>query len=232
MLPVERHGPRWVLFDPNRKDPTRHGSYSSRSRRWAGLDPIGDFQALLWSRWLDGAELPSLPFVGARAASLDDVAALLRGEVSVREVHRLAGLFALLDWQPSQATDHVEPSGGTMSVPPAYVALRLWLELGIKPPLDSRPPQDANVARLLSLGGREHVERAAALALSRLRVNGLPWTTDPRPTGKAVARFHAEIPPDEAARMALAVMIPISRKDTLELSRRLRVPVDEQESVA
>jgi CRISPR-associated protein Csx17 len=231
MLPVERDGSRWKVPDPDRRH-ERSGSYASRSRRWTGGDPLGDFRALFWSRWLDSAVLPRLPFAGARCASLADVAALLRGEVDVREVHRLVGLFALLDWQGNTSAECVERSRASAPVPPAYAALRLWLELGTRPAPDSRPPRDGNVARLLSLGSAAQVERAAALALSRLRVDGLPWSTEPRPTGKAVARFQATIPREEAARMALAVMIPVSLEDTLTLSRRLWVPTDEEETAA
>jgi CRISPR-associated protein Csx17 len=203
----------------------------SRPLRWAGLNPLADFKDLFWFRWLDSAELPKLPFAAARFASFDDIAALLRGEVDVRELHRLAGLYALLDWQ-SSGTGQAAPSSVTRPLPPAYAALRLWLELGIDPPPESRPPRDGTVARLLSLGSASEVERAVELALRCLRVNGLPWSTNPRPTGKAVARFAATIPGDEAARMLLAVLVPILKDDTLALSRRLWVPIDEQEAIA
>jgi CRISPR-associated protein Csx17 len=221
MLPVRWNGRAWTLPE----------SLESRSLRWAGLDPLGDFKELFWSRWLDSAELPSLPFAAARFASFDDIAALLRGDVSVRDVHRLAGLYALLDWQ-SSGIEHAPASSAGVSVPPAYATLRLWLDLGIDPPSNSPPPRDGNVARLLSLGGTSEVEQAAALALRRLRIDGLPWSTDPRPTGKAVARFRATIPGAEAVRMVLAVLVPISKDDTLALSRRLWVPIDEQENAA
>jgi CRISPR-associated protein Csx17 len=220
MLPVrfDWRGRVWAVPDPP----------PSRLLRWAGLDPLGDFKELFWSRWLDGAELPRLPFAAARFASFDDIAALLRGDVNVREVHHLAGLYALLDWQSSEP-ERVKSDAG-VTLPPTYAALRLWLDLGIAPPSGSRPPRDGAVARLLSFGGARQVERSVALALARLRVDGLPWSTDPRPTGEAVAHFAAAIAGDEAARMALAVLVPISKDDTLALSRRLWVPIDEQET--
>ena len=204
----------------------------SRSLRWSGLNPLGDFGDLFWYRWLDSAELPRLPFAAARFARLADIAALLRGDVNIREVHRLAALYALLDWQNHNQpleTEQATASGAGVSLPPSYVALQLWLDLGIDPPPESRPPRDGTVARLLSLGSASGVEKAVEVALGRLRVNGLPWRTDPRPTGKAVARFTATIPGDEAARMLLAVLVPILKDDTLALSRRLWVPIDEQE---
>ena len=148
--------------------------------------------------------------------------------MNVREVHHLAGLYALLDWQSSEP-ERVKSDAG-VTLPPTYAALRLWLDLGIAPPSGSRPPRDGAVARLLSFGGARQVERSVALALARLRVDGLPWSTDPRPTGEAVAHFAAAIAGDEAARMALAVLVPISKDDTLALSRRLWVPIDEQET--
>src|SRR5581483_7184308 len=139
--------------------------------------------------------------------------------------------YALLDRQ-SLGTGQAVPSSVTRPLPPAYAALRLWLELGINPPPDSGAPRDGAVARLLSLGSRSQVERAVMLALARLRVAGLPWSKDPRPTGKAVARFCATLSDDEAARMLLAVLVPISPADTLALSQRLWVPIDEQETAA
>ncbi|QUV86481.1 type I-U CRISPR-associated protein Csx17 [Chloracidobacterium aggregatum] len=198
----------------------------SRPLRWAGLNPLADFKDLFWFRWLDSAELPKLPFAAARFARLADIAALLRGDVNIREVHCLAGLYALLDWE-SLGTGRGEASGACVPVPPSYAALRLWLELGIDPPPKSRPPRDGTVARLLSLGSASGVEKAVEVALGHLRVNGLPWRTDPRPTGKAVARFAATIPANEAARMLLAVLAPISKDDTLALSRHLWVPIEE-----
>jgi CRISPR-associated protein Csx17 len=221
MLPVRWGSRGWTIPDPP----------PSRSLRWSGLAPLGDFKDLFWSRWLDAVELPRLPFSAARFASFDDIAALLRGEVDVRELHRLAGLYALLDWQ-SSGTGQAAPSSVTRPLPPAYAALRLWLELGINPASDSDASRDGAGARLLSLGSARQVERGVALALARLRVAGLPWSKDPRPTGKAVARFSATLPDDEAARVLLAVLVPISPADTLALSQRLWVPIDEQETAA
>jgi len=234
MLPVRF---RWDVSTWTIPDPL-----PSRSHRWTGLNPFADFEELFWSRWLDGADLPRLPLDAARFASLDDIAALLRGDVDPREVHRLAGLYALLDWQSVRAGKGVprcvayrsqSTGAADRSIPPSYAALRLWVELGINPPPDSRPPRDRAIARLLSLGSARQLEQAVALALARLRVDGLPWSTDPRPTGKAVAHFTSTIQSDdEAGRIALAVLTPISKDDSLTLSRRLWVPIDEQETTA
>lgn len=230
MLPVRFRwdGPAWTVPE----------SPPSRSFGWGGLNSLGDFKELFWSRWLDSADLPRLPFAAARFAPLDDIAALLRGDVNVRDVHRLAGLYALLDWQ-SLGTGRAEQRGAGFplprtytTLPPTYATLRLWLDLGFHPRPDSRPPRDGAIARLLSLGSARQVERAVALALGRLRVDGLPWSADSRPTGKAISRFAPTIPSDEAARMVLAVLTPIATDDRFALSRRLWVPIDEQETAA
>ncbi len=224
MLPVryDRATRSWKAPDPP----------PSRPLRWAGLEPLADFKALLWYRWFDSADFDRLPFAGARSAPLGDIAALLRGQVDVREVHRLAGLFALLDWQNSDP-GWCQPgaSGSVATVPPAYAALRLWFELGIKPAPDSRPPRDGEVVRLLSIGQTEQAQRAAARALSRLRLDGLPWDEEPRPMGKAVASFEPVVPDVEAARLAVALMVPIARKDVIALSQRLWVAAEETKTL-
>jgi len=225
MLPVQYawNSSRWVVPDP----------VPSRSARWAGLEPLRDFRELFWFRWLDSATSARLPFSSARVAPLVDIVAFLRDEVDPREVHQLAALFALLDWAREGLTDSDSPSSiETLPVPAVYASLRLWLELGIRPAPAARPSRDGQVARLLALGSPAQTVRASELALSRLRTSGLPWDSEPHPIGKAVARFYPTLSSAEAARVALAVMIPISAEETFALSRRLLVPVDEQETVA
>jgi CRISPR-associated protein Csx17 len=200
----------------------------SRPLRWTGLDPDADFRNLLWYRWLDSADLDRLPFVGARCASLGDIVALLRGEVDVHRVHRLAGLFALLDWQNHVPSRVPERQGHATTVSPAYAVLRLWFELGLDPSPDLRPPRDGEVVRLLCIGQTEQAQHAVARALSRLRVDGLPWDKDPRPRGKAVARFEPRISDVEAARLSVALLVPIAKEDTRALARRLWVPIEER----
>jgi CRISPR-associated protein Csx17 len=171
--------------------------------------------------------LDALPFNAKRSAPLADVAALLRGEVEIAQVHRLVPLFALLDWRDAgEAPEPVAPHWHPVA-PPAYLALRLWLELGIHPPEDSRPPRDGAVARALALGAKSQVEQATERALARLRAAGLPWNDNPHPTGKAVGRFMPVLSEAEARRMAVAVLTPISKRDTLSLSRRLWVGTDD-----
>lgn len=209
----------WFLPDPE----------PSRAYWWAGLNPLREFGAMLWQRWLDAADLDRLPFQAARTARLADVVRLLRGDVDVAEVHRLVGMLALLDWRRATRYPNVPGGSGATEprspLPPSYAALRAWFDLGIHPASDDEGRiRDGKTVRLLALGGVRQVERAIEEAISRLAVRGLPWPEEPRPMGKAVARFHGEVPEAEAARMVLAVMIPISRSETLRLSRRLWVP--------
>lgn len=223
MLPVkfDWRRSRWTVPDP----------LPSRLPRWSGRDPLADFREMFWSRWLDSASIDRLPFRGARQAPLADVVALLRGDVDAREVQELAAMFALLDWT-SEHCAVVISSGAVLPIPPCYAALRLWLELGAGPAAGERPSRDGDVARLVSLGSPAQAARASELALSRLRTSGLPWNTEPRPTGKAVARFRGTFSAQEAARVALAIMVPITPEDTFALARRLWVPLDEQETAA
>lgn len=196
---------------------------------WSGRTPLHDFQAVLWRRWLLSEGLPRLPFAAARAAPLADVVRLVRGDLDVEQIHRLVPLFALLGWSTGVEP---RPTPFPLPVPAAYGALRLWFELGISPPRDRRPPRDGEVPRLVSLGGTAQIEAAVQRALDRLRVQGLPWHEGEAPTGKAVARAQPRVTSNEAGLMALAVMVPISRADTLALSRRFWVAVEEKEMPA
>jgi CRISPR-associated protein Csx17 len=237
-------------FERRRWEPVTE---STRPHIWRGARPELEFGRLFWQRWVDSQDLDCLPFEASRPAPLADVAALLEGKVDIGEVHRLVPLFALLDWRhagaeplPAAPPSHAalppayvalrhrrgavvaEACEHHAALPPAYVALRLWLDLGIHPPESVRPPRDGSVARLLALGTKSQVEQAAERALARLRITGLPWNRDPRPTGKAVARFVPVLSEAEARRMAAAVLAPISKVDTLKLSRRLWVAADDR----
>jgi CRISPR-associated protein Csx17 len=202
---------------------------SATSPPWSGRLPLADFQALLWRRWLLSAGLPRLPFSGARKAPLDDVLSLLRSELDVATIHRLTPLFALLDWQAASSAGSSSAVKPHLPLSPAYAALRLWFELGIAPSATSRPPRDGAVPRLLSRGGSPQVGVAVERALGHLRVQGLPWHEQESPTGKAVVKAKPRVKDAEAQLMALAVLVPVSRADTLALSRRLLVAVIEKE---
>jgi CRISPR-associated protein Csx17 len=195
---------------------------------WLGRSPLHDFQTLLWRRWLVSDGLPQVPLAGVRTAPLSDVLEVLRGEIAIAEIHKLTFLFAHFGWQDAHRVEFEPEETRPLPMPPAYTALRLWLDLGISPARDSRPPRDGEVARSLSLGGGRQVEAAVSRALSRLRIQGLPRFSPP-PIGKAVANVQPRLTAKEAERMALAVLIPISDKNTFLLSRRLLVATIEKE---
>jgi CRISPR-associated protein Csx17 len=219
-------GQTWELPDPE----------PSRPYRWSCLNPQREFGALLLQRCRDSQKLDFVPFRAGRTAPLEDVIKLLRGEIDIADVHRLTALFALLDWQNQRTAGSVPVSQpvntrSSLPVPPAYAALRLWFELGIRPS-GARPPRDGAVVRLISIGGRSQVENAVELALARLRSSGLPWPDTPPPMGKAVARFGCSVSEQEAERMAVAVMVPISEFSTHTLARSLWVPFNQPECEA
>jgi CRISPR-associated protein Csx17 len=220
LLPVQYRWDRatWTVAD----------SSASRSV-WSDRMPLRDFQVLLWRRWLISAGLPRLPFAGARTAPVDDVLRLLRGELDVAKIHRLTPLFALLGWQDTDSAGLSGSASPRLPLSPPYAALRLWFELGIAPADASRPPRDGEVPRLLSLGRGPQIDIAVERALGRLRIQGLPWQEQPSPIGKAVVKAHPRVTAAEAQLMALAVLVPVSRADTLALSRRLLVAVIEKE---
>ncbi len=195
---------------------------------WPGRAPLHDFQVLLWRRWLVSDGLPQMPLAGIRTAPLGDVLQLLRGELEIGEIHKLTFLFAHLGWQDARRMAFEPEDTRPIPMPAAYTALRLWLDLGIAPARDSRPPRDGEVPRLLSIGGVRQIEAAVSRALSRLRIQGLPRFS-PAPIGKAVANVQPRLAAAEAMRMALAVLIPISDKNTSLLSRRLLVATIEKE---
>lgn len=197
----------------------------SRPVSWIGHRPLQDFQSLLWHRWLDSGALPRLAFSGARAAPLHDVARTLRGELDIAEIHRLTPLFAILDWQQTGPVPNESAVGNSTrpAIPGEYAALRLWLELGIEPGDGKPPPRDGIVCQAVSSGKVAQIQDAVQRAAARLRVEGLPWPEPHPPAGKSVATLRPQIERTVAERLALALLIPISRSDTLALSRRLSV---------
>lgn len=195
---------------------------------WRGQTPVRDFAALLWRRWLDTSDCAQLPFGGTRPAPLADVVAALRGELDAARIHDLVAAFLVLDGSGSFA---MPPQTATYVVPPAYVVLRLWIELGIRPLTGSRRPMDGDVVRAVVAGVPADLGRATVRAAERLRVAGLPgsWPDDQRPAGRAVARPAPRTSSGEAARLALALLVPIEPRAIDELARRLHIPAREMD---
>ena len=203
LLPVENDGERGL----------RVADADNRPRQFVhqlGRNPAKELATLFWRRWIDTASLPVLPATGTRHAHVEDVTALLRGEVSEKDVQMYFLAFLLLDGRgdaapPPRATEH-------RPMLSSYAALRLWFDLSARPIPGQRRPMDGTVPRGIATGTGRSVANAAKSALRRLRATGLAgcWPDGIRPTGKQVARPRIHVTSREAELMATAVMVPIS----------------------
>ena len=217
LLPVRSVGKR-RLYAPQGDDQPR------QRVRQPGRNPAKELAGLFWRRWIETASLPVLPATGTRHAHVEDVTALLRGEVTVKDVQRYFLAFLALDSSgraapPPPASDH-------RSLLPAYAALRLWFDLAARPQPGERRPMDGAVPRGIATGTGRSVADAAKFAQRRLRAAGLPglWMDGTRPTGKRVATPRVHVRSREAGLMATAVLVPISRVSVDRLAHTLLVP--------
>lgn len=187
-----------------------------------GHSPARELAALFWRRWLDTANLPVSPARGTRPADAADVAALVWGDLGVAELQRYLLAFAVLDGtgDAPPAADVVRP------LPPAYAALRLWLELSARPAPGERRPLDGSVPRGIATGTTTSVATACRTALRRLRIAGLPgkWPDDARPSGRSVARPEICVTALQARMMAAALLIPVGDQSVADLAATLLVP--------
>lgn len=192
---------------------------------WRRQNPRHDFAGLFWRRWLDTADAASLPLGGTRCAALEDVLCLLSAELDVARVHELLAGFLVLDETGTARTRRRTPPINARPIPPAYAALRLWLELGIRPADGTRRPMDGDVARGIVSGTPGGVERAVARAGGRLRVDGLPgrWPDESRPRGGSVALPQPRITNEEARLLPLGLLVPVDSEAIDLLARRLYI---------
>jgi len=231
VLPVEYRPARQVVcFVPDPQPSARVP--------WRGMRPEQEFGCVFWRRWLDAAhqeEGDSLPYGATRFAPLEDVLMLLRGELDLRAVHRYFTAFLTLDW--SRSAPELRRAVARRPAPTAYAVLRLWLDAGIHPPEGSSPGRDGAVAQSLVSADSGAILSACRGAIARLRVVGLPprrSRSEDRRAGQAVARVVPICTTEQARRMPLAVLVPISPFDTAQLALRIWVPAseDEQETEA
>lgn len=187
-----------------------------------GKNPSREFADLFWRRWLDNASLPVLPFRGTRPVDAADVAALLCGEVDLKELQRYLVAFLILD----RSGDTPRPTRSDRPVKPAYAALRLWIELAASPARGERRPLDGTVPRGVATGTVQSVSSACRVALRRLQVSGMPgrWPEDSRPTGKSVAQPTVQLMMQSAALMATALLVPVCNESAARLADSLYVP--------
>ena len=197
--------------------------------RQPGHNPDREFAALFWRRWLDTASLPMLPARGTRPADAADVAALLCGDVDVKEIQRYFLAFLLLDGSgDAPPLPHASVNRPAAS---AYAALRLWFELSARPMQGERRPLDGAVPRGIAIGTSGSVESACRAALRRLRIAGLPgcWPDNARPGGKNVALPKVVLTTPQARLMAAAVLIPVNEESVERLADSLFVPPSSRE---
>lgn len=194
---------------------------SDRSRvPQPGHNPARELAALSWRRWLDLVDLPVLPATGTRPADAADVAALLCGDVDMRDLQRHFLAFLLLD-----GNGDAPPPPAPRPIPPAYAALRLWFEMAARATPIERRPLDGLVPRGIATGTVRSVQIACRTALHRLRLSGLPgdWP-GVRPREKCVARPDLVVPASHARLMAAAMLIPVSAQSVARLSDSLLLP--------
>lgn len=188
-----------------------------------GHNPARELAAIFWRRWLDTTDLPALPARGTRPADVADVAALVRGDVPVKDLQRYLLAFLLLD-----GSGHSPPPASVdRPATPVYTALRLWFELSARSTPGERRPMDGAVPRGIATGTRSSVASACRAALRRLRIVGLPgcWPDDVRPSGKSVAQPEVGLTSQQqAGLMAAAVLVPVSDESVARLAATLLVP--------
>lgn len=197
-----------------------------------GFQPERDFARLFHRRWLDAFGRDgrdALPYAATRTAPLGDVLKLLRGQLNLPDIQRYCSALLVLDWRRTWP-----PGEGRSSrhgpIPATYAALRLWLDAEINPPSDRRPNWDGSIPQLLFRGDPDAVNAACRLAISRLRIIGLPARSpnEERRAGKAVAVSVPKCSAEEARLMALAVLVPIDSLDAERLACRLWIPTNEE----
>lgn len=199
---------------------------------WRGFQAERDFAWLFRRRWLDAIGRDSrggLPFAATRTAPLDDVLKLLRGHLNLPDIQRYCSALLVLDWSRfPRLRARLVPSQAP--IPAAYAALRLWLDAEVSPPNDRRPNWDGSILELLFRGDPDAVNRACRLAISRLRVTGLPEQSpsQERRAGKAVAAPEPRCTAEEARLMTLAILVALDSPDTELLARRLWIPTNKE----
>jgi len=224
ILPVKYHGPwrTWRLPDQAPTDRVP----------WRGLQPDREFARLFWRRWLDAIgrnQRDALPFGATRTAPLGDVLAMLSGRLDAGRIQSYCSAFLTLDWSHKDG-GALECGRAPLPTPTMYAVLRLWLDVGVRPPQDRGPSWDTSVAQCLLRGDPDAMRAATRLASGHLQVVGLPSREGERArrAGRSVARPQPACTREEARCMAMAVLVPIDAHDTERLARRLWIATGEE----
>ena len=148
--------------------------------------------------------------------------ALLCGDVDVKDLQRYFLAFLVLDG----SGDAPPPASVNRPIAPVYAALRLWLDVSARPAPGERRPLDGAVPRGIATGTVGSVASVCRAALRRLRIVGLPgsWLGDARPRAKSVALPKLDLPSQQAALMAAAVLVPVCEESVARLADTFLVP--------
>ncbi len=188
---------------------------------WGASALDENLAAVLQRRSIDarGAGLSHPLMEGRRVASLRAVDLLLRGETDDERIEELLRGLALIDWRNDAASggermDNSVPS----SLPRVYALLKLLFlpEGKLSRARQAEPIEIKHEPSIIPLLRAGRVPDALEVAQRRLRASGLIAFTD---------QFH--FPEEAAARLAAALLIPISARAATSLAERVLRPASQ-----
>lgn len=195
-------------------DATRQWAKNSKSVVWSAAALEEDLAAILQRRSID-ARMHSLshpPLMSSRFASLSSIAAFLERETDDERIEEFLRALVLLDWSKDDRT--FAPDKETRYVPPALPRAYALLKLLFLPEGKLQLTQggdsiivkhEPTIVPLLRAG---RIADALDIAGRRLKASGLvPLTED----------FF--FPPEDGARLAAALLIPIDEPSIRELAQ-------------
>ncbi len=203
-----------ILANQNRWDE------SSKTVVWSSCDFAHNLAAVLERRMMEAerAGVEQLPLDAKRWVTPDDIVAFLGGAVDEQRLEDLLWGTLLIDWgkiRPSQPTVKGE---SLLALPRIYILLKLLFLQGSQSlPTASGQPiwPDATILATLRAA---HVNRAAELAIRRLRATGYTPLASNEAWSSAI----------QPARLAAALLIPLALpspptgfRDSLALARLL-----------
>lgn len=226
---------------------------NSKQAVWSGTDLGHDLARVLSRRYLDSLDDERPAIMSPRPAPLEDVLALLNGELDDHRIARWTEALSLIGWHFEKEEESADPSGSSEeqsledeqrqfpAVPLAYAALRSVIEMECEwQGNDSSLWKKRRSHRPISLlCQRTPSSLALAVedALRWLAVWGVPncWgeaarREKPRLGGRDVIRAdHRELNFGEAqsrlvTRLAAAVLIPLDWRDRGKLYRAVTLP--------
>jgi CRISPR-associated protein Csx17 len=216
--PVERKGSRWTWAEKN------------RAVVWSGADLCRNLAAILTRRVMDAgrAGLDALPLDSRSSASLNDVATFLAGETDDYRLEELLWGLLLID-STKDWREHLEqltkPPRRPLLLPNTYALLKLlFLPRKISWPAGTEGVAVKPEPEILGRLRADDVNGACAIAACRLRASGL--VPMPGPTSGGMRREINFSPHVDAARLAAALLMPIS--ETMRLERLVLRPQTEE----